>query len=345
MGQHTLAAGVLVKAESTYGTDASPSTSTDGVRFVERPEWKPGFLFDGKRDKANASNGNVQRVPPTGRFWEITHKAHAKGRGAAYTSSSVVVPDIHQLLKACGMTATVTTTGGSEKWDFTPDAISPSAATPTSVTMWGYKQGELMKATGCYGTFSVSADNTGVPVWQFDMKGIGAQNESEVTVGNITYTVPSVMPPTAAGITVDLGSSFAPVVRSFKFAMNRTLLPRQDLTSANGHSGFIPSERDPELEIVFEGAYSGTAGDGYSSSAFGLWDAWRDATTTYSAATLDVNLTIGSTQYNRWKLLCPQVQLEKFEWRESGAEQLAVCTFRPYLTGENAVDDFTIRFD
>ena len=345
MGQHTLAAGVLVKAESTYGTDASPSTSTDAVRFVERPEWKPGFLFDGKRDKANASNGNVQRVPPTGRFWEITHKAHAKGRGAAYTSSSVVVPDIHQLLKACGMTATVTTTGGSEKWDFTPDAISPSAATPTSVTMWGYKQGELMKATGCYGSFTITGDNTGIPVWQFDMKGIGAQNESEVTVGSLTYAVPTVMPPAASGVTIDIGTFTGAVVRSFTFTQNRELLPRQNLAATGGHAGFIPSSRDPVLEVVIEGGFSSTTSDGWDTTYLGLWDAWRDATTSYSATTLDVNLTIGSVQYNRWKLLCPQVQLEKFEWRESGAEQLAVCTFRPYLTGENAVDDFTIRFD
>ncbi len=344
MASHTMAAGVLVKAESTYGTDPTPDTSNDGVRFVERPVWTPGWLFDGNYGLANATPSNVRRVPPQGRFWEITHKAHAKGRGSAYTSSSVKVPDIHELLKACGLTATVTTTGGSEKWDFTPDAVSPSAATPTSVTMYGYKQGELMKATGCYGSFTVTADGPGIPVWDFAMKGIAAQDETSVTVGNITYTAASVNPPAAAGITIDIGTFTGAVVRSFKFTQDRALLPRQNLAASGAHSGFIPGIRNPLLEVTIE-AHASMTSDGWDTTYVGVYDMWRDALTSYSATTLDCNITVGGTQYNRWKLLCPQVQLESFEWQENGTEQLALLKFRPYVTTENGVNDFTIRFD
>ena len=335
--KHTLAGGALVKVESTYGTDASPSTSTDAVRFFERPEITLGYAYDGNRDVANGSAGRIVQQTPKGRFADITHKVQVRGRGAAYTSSSVTVPDVHALLRACGLDAANTTTGGSEKWDFTPTAVT---GTPTSATYWGYAKGEVIKATGCYGSFKITADGIGIPVWEFALKGIAATAVADATLPSLTYTVPTIVPPTATNIAFTLGNFTGGVVRSFTFDLGRSIdNPRQNQNASAGHAGFTPGERAPVLEVVVE--KTSLQGSPYhATSAIDEYQLVDNAT-----SGLACSLVVGGTQYNRWKLVMAQAQVTAAEQQGDGPAALVKLTIKPYVTGDQANDDLTVRFD
>lgn len=335
--KHTEAAGVTTKIETTYNTDVTPAT-TDAVRIIKpfvtlTPQW----AYDGARGIANGGFGRHVRQTPTGRFVNSSIRMEGKGRGAAYTSSAVEVPDVHRWLRAAGFVATVTTTGGSEKWDFTP---TTGTGTPASVTSWFYGQGELLKVAGIYANLKITAQNTGIPVWEFPFAGTMATDPADTSLPSMTYTVPTVVPPTATGITFTLGNFTGGVVRSFAFDLGRVFdTPRVNLNSSAGHAGFQPGPRDPVLECVVE--TTALQGSPYhASTAIDPYQLQKNAT-----SGLAFSLVVGGTQYNRWKLIFTQCQVVGVEPVEEGSASLRKLTIRPYVVGDQDDSDLIVRFD
>jgi hypothetical protein len=335
--KHTEAGGLLAKVETTYGTDAAPA-ATDAIRYIKpAPEMAIRYGFDGSRMGQNGGFGPVLRLAPNARNSTLSIRCEGKGKGAAYTSSAVEVPDVHRLLRSCGLDATVSTAGGSEKWDFTPTATTTA---PGSTTIWGYSAGELWKHTGCYGNVKISSEGTGIPVWQFDMAGIMSAVVTDIALPALTYTAGTVLPPPATGITFVLGNLTAAKVRSFTFDLGRTFdQPRLDLNSSAGHAGFSPGPRDPSLEVVIE-ATALTTTPFHATSAI---DPYQIVTGGISG--LACSLVVGSTQYNRWKLVFAQTQVMVSERLFENNASLYRLVIKPYATSEQAVDDLTIRFD
>lgn len=335
--KHTLAGGALAKVETTYNTDSTPTVSANAIRFFEKPAITYGYAYDGNRDVANGAAGRIVQQTPKGRFCDITHKVQVRGRGAAYGTATATVPDIHALLRACGLEAANTTTGGSEKWDFTP---TPVTTAPTSVTYWGYGRAELIKATGCYGSFKITADSIGIPVWEFALKGTGSVTPADTTLPTLTYEVPTIVPPTATAIAFTLGNFTGGVVRSFSFDLGRSFdTARQNLNTATGHSGFVPGERAPVLEVLVE--KTSLQGSPYTATA--AIDEYQLVDNATSG--LACSLVVGGTQYNRWKLVFGQVQVTAQEQDSDGPAALVKLTIKPYVTGDQANDDVTVRFD
>lgn len=336
--KHSRAGGILVKNESTYATDAAPA-ATDAIRFSAFPEVTLRYPFDGARELANGSFGSILRTAPVARDATWAIKCEGKGRGAAYTSSAVEVPDVHRLLKACGLDATVTTTGGSEKWDYTPTATT---AVPGSATIWGYTHGELIKTVGAYGNLKINGKGVGIPEWDFSLAAIAstAVPITDLALPALTYTVPTVVPASATGITLVLGNFTGAIVRSFEFDLGRTFDNRRlNLNSAIGHAGFTPGPRNPSLKLRVEA----TTLQGSPFHAAAAIDPYQLVSSGTSG--LACSLQVGSTQYNRWKLVFGQVQVVEAVGVEEGEAFCWDLTVEPYITGDQDNSDVTIRFD
>lgn len=336
--KHTEAAGAAVKIESTYNTDPTVAV-TDAIRIIKpRPLLKPEFLYDGARGIANGGFGRHVRQTPTGRFVKNTLRVEPKGRGAAYTSSAVEVPDVHRLLRAAGFDAAVTTTGGSEKWDFTPTS---GTGTPASVSSWLWGEGEVWKVNGMYTDLKITSDGPGIPGWEFPFAGTMVTDPADTALPSLTYTVPTVVPPTATNVAFTLGNLTAGVVKSFTFALNRGYdQARTNLNTSLAHAGFQPGPRDPVLECVVE-ATSLQGSPFTATSAYDPWSLVENAT-----SGLAFSLVVGGTQYNRWKLIFTQCQVSDAEPVEGeGSAALRKLTIRPYVVGDQDNSDITIRFD
>lgn len=334
------AAVTLAKVETTYGTDAAPSYSTaaDVVRQAARPEVTLNYAYDGARGDAFQGNAKPIRQTPKGRWINGTIKTHGRGYGAAYTSSAVTVPDTHALLRAAGFSATVSTTGGAEKWTFQAES---DTASPASATIWHYvRGGELWKATGCYCDLTITADGIGIPEWAFTYNGIAAQAITEPGIQTPTFNVASVLPPPATNIAFTLGNLTGAVVRSFTFTLGRSIdTARQNQNATSGHSGFVPGPREPKLEVLVEA--TGLQGSPYTATA--ALDPYQLIDNATSG--LAWSLTVGGTQYNKWKLYGSQAQVTAAPLEVDGHAALWRLVITPYTTeSAQTTDDVIFEF-
>ncbi len=279
---------VMAKVETTYNTDSTPVAATDAMHIM-KPYAPPAIshLFDGKRTVQNAGYGFIQSAAKIGRSAKGSLKFQAKGNAAAYTSSAVLVPNIHQYIKASGFDATVTTTGGSEKWTFAP---TPPVTAPTSLSQYHEYQGELFKILGSYCDMTINIDGVGIPTWEFSYVGTLAGAPTTQALESGTYHTQTVIPPAAATASCLAWTPFsAAVMRSATFRMNRKIdNPRANFNGAAGHSGFTPGTHEPELEMLIE------------AESLASLDPYAVALAATAGQTL--TLTFGATQYNRWKL-------------------------------------------
>lgn len=337
--KHTEAVGVLAKVETTYNTPITLSTSTDGVQIIKpRPDLTIGYAYDGTRAAQNGGFGVLQRQTPTGRTLAGTVRCEAKGYGAAYTSSSVTVPHIHPLLRAAGFDATVSTSGGSEKWDFTP---TTGTGTMASNTLRFYTRGELLEAAGCYTNLKIAIDGAGIPVWEFPFVGTLATAISDTALPSITYHDHSVIPPVAAGVSFTWGDFTSGIVRSATFDLGRAIEnPRVNINTSAAHAGYQPGLRTPSLEVLVEATTLATT-PFHATSSINPYVLAANAT-----SGMAFTMTVGSTQYNRWKLIFGQAQLmAPPELVDEGSVGLWRLKLAPYVTSAVAVGDITIRFD
>ena len=299
--KHTEAVGVLAKVETTYNTPITLSTSTDGVRIIKpRPDLTINYGYDGGRGGQAGGFGQRHRATPTGRTVAGTIRCEAKGHGSAYTSSSVVVPHIHPLLRAAGFDATVDTSGGTENWVFSPTL---GTGTMASNTLRFYTRGEQFDAAGCYTGLKINIDGAGIPTWEFPFVGTLATAVADTALPAITYHTNSVIPPVATGIALTYGTFTGAIVRSATFDLGRQIdNPRVNVNSSAASAGYQPGPRTPTLEMLIESTalqgspyYAATAIDPYQL---------------YAASTaLTWSLTVGSVQYNKYKLSGSVAQL------------------------------------
>lgn len=337
--KHTEAVGVLAKVETTYNTLATFSTSTDGVQVIKpRPDLTIGYAYDGARAAQNGGFGTIQRQTPTGRTLSGTIRCEAKGYGAAYTSSSVTVPHIHPLIRAAGFDATVSTSGGSEKWDFTP---TQGTGTLASTSLRFYTRGEQFDAAGGYCNLKITIDGAGIPVWEFPFVSTLATTVADTTLPSITYHSYSTIPPVAAGTSFTWGNFTSGIVRSATFDLGRTIEnPRVNINSSAAHAGYQPGLRAPTLDVLVEA----TTLQGSPYHATTAIDPYQLAANATSG--LAFSMTVGSTQYNRWKLIFGQAQLmAPPELVDEGSVGLWRLKLAPYVTTSTGIDDITLRFD
>src|SRR6185312_12897126 len=295
--------GLLAKPEVTYGTAVALSTTSDGVQmqFKRRDPaavFTPAYAFDGDLGPSVSNFGTTARVAPSGRSMTGDVPVRVRGGGAAY--SATVVPSLHNLLKAAGFDAAVTTSAGSEKWLYTPTAPGTGYA---SLTMGLYTRGELWTLAGVLGNLKFDAPDPAPPMWTFGASGLWSSLPTDVAAPSITYPLQTVLPPLASSVVPTFGSfTTNAVVRSSSFDLQRKLAARVAQSSGGGHLGFVPDDRAPIIKLTLEATALVTTP--FTSSAgfdpYQLYD---------TAQSFAFALKYGGTQYNRYTINFPQAQV------------------------------------
>lgn len=331
--------GLLLKVEGTYGAGGSVAAATDGVlmylgdRFALGAPATLNYAGDGAAGLNPGNIGPKKRQAKSGRSFTMPIPHQFKGSGAAYSAS--VFPSFHRLLLGSGFSAAVVTTVSAEKWTYTPELPSVYSG------MLGeaYARREKWPFTGGLLDWSFSADGPVAPLHTFNLSAISAALPTDSAVSSITYPALTVEPPIASAVTFVFGSFTTAEVLKFGFSLGRNLsTARVNLTAAAAHQGFYPAGYDPTFTVTVE--QSAFVGSPYHTS--GGFDPYNlEAAGTSFASSIQV----GSTQYNRWKLDFPQVQLIDAKPSNNGAIATVDLTFKPYATTPVSNDFMTVVAD
>ena len=162
---------ILTKVESTYGTDAVP-TSTDAL-LVRTLEITPLLADVKNRDLVRPYLGNYEVLLAQTRVG-IKFEVELQGSGAAGSA-----PKFSAVLKACGLSETIVAT--------TSVTYAPVSTSFSSATIYYYVDGVFHKLTGCRGTVDLVCKVGEIPYFAFDMIGI-YNSPSDVALPSATYT-------------------------------------------------------------------------------------------------------------------------------------------------------------
>jgi hypothetical protein len=317
--------GVTGKLESSYAGGGTPSTSTDGILCAELPKLSLAYANDGSRAMPPGTAGFQKRVAPSARTGEATIKMEPRGAGAAYGAS--VLPGVHTLMRVAGFDAAIVTTGGIEKVTYTP---TPGPGSFASGAFWFYERGQLYPVSALYSDFELAFDGPSVPLMSFATKGIVLAAITDVAVPAITYGDAAILPPKAVGIAFAHGAVTGLRVRGASFKLGREISPRLDVNASGGHAGFSIGRRAPTLEVTIETPLIATI------DPHVLWAA---------GSTAALTMTIGATQYNRYKLTAPAGQIVGVEELEDGPTALTKLTYQLNPSASNLNDEVAVVFD
>lgn len=317
--------GLTGKIETTYNAGSSHSLAgPDSIKPAEFVNVAVEYAFDGARAISPGTFGTNRRVAPSGRTVNFTLPVEGKGRGTAYTSSSDTIPSMQNLLLACGLSGSM----GANSWSFSP---APQNVTPVSLGLELFSKGERLQVSGAYASFVVGTDSAAPPLFEYAIQGT-AELPTDFTFPSVVYEADSVQPPNAEPIQLDvnLGGSVTTLkVRSFNFDLQREISPRLDINASSGHAGFAVARRNPRLVVVVEEEALSTL------NPESLWSVGTNGT---------VNMIIGSSAGNIWKLALNQAQVVGVVPGEDGSAATWELTFDAYPSDSNTDDDFNIYF-
>jgi hypothetical protein len=183
------------------------------------------------------------------------------------------------------------------------------STTLESVAARLFSRGQQHDLTGCYLDYGFTLDGPDEGIFEFNIQGLLGL-PSDAALPAITYL--SHKPPLGRNVALSVNAFTTLICRSIRFANNRTRTPRANVNesaSPNAHAGYAPGRRAPTLELVVEAT---------ALASFNPYTL-RDNGTEF-----DVNFTIGSVQYNRYKFDAPQAQIVGIT--EDGDDPVALWT-------------------
>lgn len=331
--------GFLAKEEASYNAgDTTLSNSADGILpFLDDDTEPPApepieYVYDGALGRAPGNLVSQLRTTPNGRFRRLSIPVRFKGAGTAYASSAVTPPlEVHRLLKAAGFTATFDT----DHWDYTPTAAGTGF---TSLAIADYRHAEAFRMDGVIANWSYTADDLGPPLHTFECVGV-AGLPTEASLPTITYGYAAVIPPVAAGITINIGDFAAPVVRRISYNNNRSVdNPRARQSAAGGHLGFIPSGARPTWEVEIEKT-------AFVASPFHTTGGLVPETLRANATSVPFAVRFGGTSTNRWTHGSGQVQVINVQHGNDGSVATVTLTLQAHGSTPSANDAEYLLFD
>lgn len=208
---------ILAKVESTYNTDPTPATSANEV-LVENFSWSYANARMIDRMPLRASKGKLAPVYG-GTLVQMSFEVEIKGSGAAGTA-----PECGALLQACGLSETVV--------GATSVTYEPASSGLKSCTIYFYRDGKLLKVTGCVGALTGSLAVGAVGKLSFTMTG-HLVSETDVSLPTASYdtTIPVPMI-NLSSFTID---SKTPALTRFEFDLGNEVATPEDMVQADGY--------------------------------------------------------------------------------------------------------------
>ena len=148
---------ILAKAESSYGSDPTPTGSANYVQVIDL-NIEPIVSDEVSRDLIRPYMGNYEVIPANTRV-NVTFDVEMSGSGSAGTA-----PKYGAILKACGLSETIS--GGNTV------TYAPVTTPSDSVTLFVNYDGIRHKVTGARGTFSMNCEVNNIPRISFSLTGI-----------------------------------------------------------------------------------------------------------------------------------------------------------------------------
>jgi hypothetical protein len=148
---------ILAKIESVYGTDPTPTGSSNAI-LVRNLEIQPLVAETVNRDLVRPYMGQADQLLAQVRV-EVSFEVELAGSGTAGTA-----PAYGPVLRSCGLSETVL--GG------TSVTYAPESSGFESCTIYYHEDGIRHKVTGCRGTFELTGEVGQIPVIAFTMTGI-----------------------------------------------------------------------------------------------------------------------------------------------------------------------------
>lgn len=311
---------LYAKNESTYGLGASHSASDVVQVAQDLPVFNLQFAYDGNRQGAQWSGGNLQRARPNGRTAEGTVRIEGKGLGSTYTLSATP-PNIHAFLLASGLSGSMQ----GATWVYKP---IPLGATPSSLALAVYDRGEFLPLSGAHCDMKFAAENGGPTMFDFAVKGIAGVITDVASPPSRSWSGASVIPPVNNSVSLTIGA-WSPKVRSYTYTHNLEIAPRLNLSDTTGHAGFTIGRRSSTLQVVVEAD---------ALSSFNAYDSWA------SGSSVAASLTVGSVANNRIALSFPQSAIQNVERGADGPTALWTLTLAPYVSTPDADDDVSLTW-
>ena len=219
-----------VRTESTQGVAVVPSTTSDYILILDAD-----VKVVTEQLERDYKRSNLDTLPSvTGkRTAEVTFKTELKSSG------SVFYPPLQALLRACGLTGSLS--AGTSSYTPTSDA-SPNMLGPgDSCTMEIYKDGLKHIVGGALGSFKITAEAGKFAEIEFAMKG----TYTTVTdASNPTPYLYTAQPPIAQLAQLSI-QGYTPVDGKIEVDMGNDVQMLDDVNSANGVYGFMITGRKP----------------------------------------------------------------------------------------------------
>lgn len=232
---------MLVKTETTEGTDPTPSASTDALLAIDAQIKEITNPVDRPVQQASLS---IRPSLLGMRFAEITFKLELQGSGSAGTA-----PRWGRLVEACGCLETIN--GGVSA------VYQPASSSLETVTIYLYKDGRLHKLTGARGTFSLTCEAGKQAMFEFKMSVI-YNAPTVAALPSATYE--STTPPVCKNQSFSYNSKTTLIVQTVTLDIANEVSQRPSLAATDAIRGFSIVGRKPVVtmnpEAQFETSYA-----------------------------------------------------------------------------------------
>ena len=301
---------ILAKAESSYGSDPTPTGSANYVQVIDL-NIETIVSDEVSRDLIRPYMGNYEVIPANTRV-NVTFDVEMSGSGSAGTA-----PKYGAILKACGLSETVVSS--------TSVTYAPVTTPSDSVTLFVNYDGIRHKVTGARGTFSLNCEVNNIPRISFSLTGIfNAPTDTAlptVTVSN--QASPLIFKNGSTSNFAIFG--FAAALQSWNLDFNNEVIYRE---LVGGTKEVLITDRRPSGTAVIE------------SPALSAHNFFTDYTGTSTGTNTWLHGTVAG---NKVTVSCPQTDLGQPTYEESDGITMLSLPFMATPTA-SANNEFSLVY-
>lgn len=224
---------IAVKQETTYGVPATV-TGTNAV-LVSNLDITPVDTQFASRELVRPFLGNFDDIPVATSV-RISFEVEAQASGTAGTA-----PAYGEILKACGMSETITAT--------TKVTYAPVSSGFTSLTIFFNIDGIQHIITGARGTVSLSMMAKELPKWRFEFTGLKGAISSTAPLTGVTYAAyKEPFPVNNIYTSAPSLLGFTPILKGFSMDLQNNIVFRTLI----GTETVELTDRKPQGQVMIE---------------------------------------------------------------------------------------------
>lgn len=303
---------LLAKIEETYGSDVSPSASSNAKEVMNLR-----VNLNAEPDEQDVHRTTLSQDPPIPgkRFAEISFDVRLKGSGTAGTA-----PALGDFLKACAFSENIGADGGSSSVAYLPSSVDHASLTIYRYRIMDNSDAILEKFVGSRGNPELIFAAGRIVLIRFTFKAAIAAIAADVSTPTPTWGE-TTKPPILQAASFAL-NSVALRAQSMNINMNNEVVEDEDFNgSIAGLNGFIITGRKPDGQFN---------PDIVQVSSYDFHTDWKDVNER------DMTITVGETAGNKFVITAPKVSLDQLSDEDlNGKAKLSI----PFRLNRNSGDD------